>query len=177
MKIVSTIYRMALAFALCLCIVSITACGEPAQNSHQAKKILVITSSNTPVSPPTITPSTLENCPAQAHGAHMPPLEGAKHPAVIYATGAYQYLISSYDTVIKKTWDIFLGRQEPTSSAPTSYQSAQQADLLTYHSSVSRTGEKGYELFCPLAAKDVRRFLLFSAFYHSLFLAPRQKRL
>lgn len=98
MKIVSTIYRMVFAINLCLCIIGIAACGEPAQSSHQAKKILVITSSNTSVPPPTITPSTLENCPAQAHGAHMPPLVGARHPAVIYATGAYQYLISSYDT-------------------------------------------------------------------------------
>ncbi|GHO78927.1 hypothetical protein KSD_66980 [Ktedonobacter sp. SOSP1-85] len=47
----------------------------------------------------------------QAHGAHMLPLVGARHPAVIYATGSYQYLISSYDTVTKQTRGIFLGGQ------------------------------------------------------------------
>ncbi|WP_201378654.1 hypothetical protein [Ktedonobacter sp. SOSP1-52] len=108
MKIVSTIYRIALSIALCL---SIAACGEPAQNSHYTKITLSKASSNTQIPTPTITPSTLGSCPAQAHGAHMPPLVGAKHPAVIYATGSYQYLISSYDTVTKQTRGIFLGGQ------------------------------------------------------------------
>ena len=42
---------------------------------------------------------------------------------------------------------------------------------------MSSAGEKGYDNFCSLAAKNVRTFLPFSAFYHSLLSAQRQKRL